>query len=177
MMMNEFSRVLALEPWPEDGIVFDVAAAEAERRALARRFDLADLAGLALVGRIERLDDGDLRLTGRLEADATQRCAVTLEPVPCRLSEPVERLYTFVPEAGPAAGADVEIDPEVEEPEFLPEPVLDLGEVAAEALALGLDPYPRSDGADAALEPYRPAGDDAGDAAGGPFAELRRLRP
>ncbi len=90
-----------------------------------------------------------------------QVCVVTLD----EFAQPVQERFTvlFVP-----AGTETE-DDDPEAPDQIPyEGVIDLGEAAAEQLALALDPYPR--------RPDAPElADEHGDA-GGPFAALAALR-
>jgi hypothetical protein len=71
-----------------------------------------------------------------------------------------------------AGGVEIEIDPDVDVPEPLGEDGLDLGEVAAEEMAVALDPYPRAPDADAVLAEVaaRAAEEDRG-----PFAVLAPL--
>jgi hypothetical protein len=166
-----------IEPWPGDGMSVDLSANAAERRALAERFDLLELRALRGHGRLERRG-GELVLRGWLEAELVQECVVSLEPVPARLRQPIERRYRLGGAAAqtrfePLGMVALDDEPEVE-------PVLgrevDVGEAFAEELGLMLEPYPRAPGA--AL--------DAGDLAphvsvgledpGKPFAALRRLQ-
>ena len=88
---------------------------------------------------------------------------VSLEPVEQRVTE--QFAIRFVP-----AGTERE-DDDPESPDEVPYEgrTIDLGEAAAEQLALALDPYPRAPGVTL---------DSRGEADGedGPFGTLRRLR-
>jgi hypothetical protein len=78
----------------------------------------------------------------------------------------------FVPDAY-AGTPDEEFELSAEDCDTLPlEGRIDLGELAAETLALALDPYPRWEGADAVAEQGMLA--DEFDA--GPFAGLKALK-
>ncbi|MEZ5864911.1 MAG: DUF177 domain-containing protein [Geminicoccaceae bacterium] len=173
----EFSRLMMLGELPErDGRPFAIAADPEECRRVALRLELVALTSLTFGGRLEHGPrPGVLILRGRLEADATQRCVVTLEPVAAHLDVEIERYFVLGPEA---AVEEILISPDDEEPEPLDGSWLDLGEIAVEELALALDPYPRAADADARLEAQRAAmGGDAGtDAAGSAFAALAALR-
>ncbi len=73
-----------------------------------------------------------------------QSCVVTLAPVPARIAEDVRR--TFIEDMALPEGDEIEIS-EDDSLEPLPE-VIDLIDVAREALALALPPYPRAPGAE-----------------------------
>lgn len=172
---NQLSRMVMLEPWPEEGVAFEVDATGDERAGVAGQLDLVGLPRLRFAGAIERaaFRDGYV-LKGLLEAEVIQRCVVTLEPLTARITEPVERHYGL----GMAVEAEaVELDEEALDEidvEPLVAPLLDVGEVAVEELALALDPYPRSPEADAVVAAYAPEGDE--DAAVRPFDILKRLK-
>jgi hypothetical protein len=149
---NEFARPVVIEPWPEGGIALELSPDPAELRALARRFDLLELAELSASGRLERRGPDEIWFTGRLEAEAAQACVVSLEPVPVRLQQPIERGWRRV--AGPIEPGTAATPPTLwlvdqDEIEPLTGRTIDLGEVMAEELALALDPYPRRADAEA----------------------------
>lgn len=113
-----------------------------ERAALAGDLDLLALHELDLTGEIRPSGRDELILDARLTARADQPCSVTLAPVPAAVDEPVRRRYV--------AGLDMPEGDEVEMPEDdtvepMPE-MIDLAEIAAEALALALPLYPRAPG-------------------------------
>ncbi|PIP96957.1 MAG: hypothetical protein COW75_09460, partial [Rhodobacterales bacterium CG18_big_fil_WC_8_21_14_2_50_71_9] len=70
----------------------------------------------------------------------TQVCVVTLEPVDTDFAEPFERFFAPKARLDEAAGL---LDPEGEETVEALGEAIDLGEIAAEAAALAIDPYPR----------------------------------
>ncbi len=148
----EFSRRLPVDRNAPPQHSFAIAATEAERRALAKRFGLVSLESLQAQGTLESFDDGRrARLTAHFTAQVTQSCVVTLEPVPATLDETFTLDYDA--DADPAALSEPEL-PEnleffMEEPDP-PDPLVggmvDVGEAVAEHLALALDPYPRAAG-------------------------------
>jgi uncharacterized metal-binding protein YceD (DUF177 family) len=152
-LSEAFARKVVIEPWPDGGIAVTLSAGPEERAVLARRFGLLELAALEARLRLERLSaSGEIRLHGVLEADLTQACVVSLEPVPAQLREPVERRYRRA--EGPARAATspkVWTPDEDEEVELVHGRTLDLGAAVAEELALALDPYPRAPDAEALL--------------------------
>lgn len=113
-----------------------------ERAALADDLGLLSLHALEMTGEIRPQGRDELVLEARLTARADQPCSVTLVPVPASLDEPVRRRFVAgfeLPE-----GDEVEM-PEDDTVEPMPE-VIDLAEIAAEALALALPLYPRAPG-------------------------------
>lgn len=114
------------------------------RAALARSLDLPAIARLRFAGEIRPEGREDFALTAQLSADVTQACVVTLAPVPARIDEPVLRRY--LADYVEPEGDEVELS-EDDSVEPLPERI-DIAEVAREALALALPPYPRAPDAD-----------------------------
>ena len=143
-----------------------------ERAALASELGLLGLASLELTGEFRPAGRDEVLLEARLTARADQPCSVTLVPVPAIIDEPVRRRYV--------AGLDTPEGDEVEMPEDdtvepMPE-VIDLAEVAAEALALALPLYPRAPGVEFAQALH--AGDGVAplsDADVKPFSALQGL--
>ena len=116
----------------------------AERTKLAADLDLLALYALELTGEIRPVGRDELHLDATLTARADQPCSITLAPVPATVNEPVRRRYVAglsVPE-----GEEVEM-PEDDTVEPMPE-IIDLAEIAAEALSLALPLYPRAPGAE-----------------------------
>jgi uncharacterized metal-binding protein YceD (DUF177 family) len=151
---------------------FDHEAGPEERKALARALGLLALRRLRLTGEIIPASRDEVVLNAQLLAEADQPCVVTLVPVRAKIDEPVRR--RFVADLPDPQGEEVEI-PEDDSLEPMPE-VIDLAEVAAEALALALPLYPRAPGAE--LQPTLAAPEGVApltDAALKPFAGLAAL--
>lgn len=113
-----------------------------ERRAVAEALGIVAVRKLRLEGELVPRGRSDWRLEASLGATVVQACVVTLDPVTTRIDEAVER--TWMADLPEPEGAEVELPEDDVEP--LP-PVLDLGAVMVEALALALPPYPRAEGA------------------------------
>ncbi len=136
----EFSRLVPVDRLGEaeipEEIPEEISAGPGERAALARRFGLLSLDRLSATLRLERAGARNLvRIAGRLAAEVTQACVVSLEPVSARLEKDFTLLYDLDAAAaqGEAEGArEVVVEPEAEEP---PEPVgphgIDLSEAVA----------------------------------------------
>ena len=172
----EFSHKVTVNPWPEDGIQVELAATAAERDALRSRFDLVDVRSLnATIGIEQRVME--LVLTGRIEAVVAQNCVVTLKPVSSSLEVSFERHYRRreVHEKMAAAGDTLASDADDIDVDFLEGDEIDIGEAVAEELYLALDPYPRSDDADQALEAIKASAENQpNNRAGSPFEKLRQ---
>ena len=171
----EFSRKVAVEAVGQGDLVLEVIACDEERAALARRFDLLALDGLTANARLRMQPTDQLRLSVTFVADVLQSCVVTLESVATHLSERFEVVYAPESESDRDVEAVVDVNEE-DPPEPLPGGQIDVGEMIAQHLAMAIDPYPRSAGAEL-------GGEHAGDAAPSeqgadenPFAALQRLK-
>jgi uncharacterized metal-binding protein YceD (DUF177 family) len=152
-----------------DGDRLELAADEAERKAVAKRLGLGAIDRLEGHATLERKGDV-VRARGRLVASLEQSCVVTGEPVPAHVDEPFS--LVFVPEPEPGGDEELELGEEDCDTVFHDGAVIDLGGAIADTLALSLDPYPRSAEADAAL---RDAGVMSEEQAS-PFAALAQLK-
>jgi uncharacterized metal-binding protein YceD (DUF177 family) len=146
-----------------------ITADPGERAALAERFGLIALDRLEAEIRLER-DGAVILAQGRLLADVVQACIASDEPVPAKIYEPFT--LRFVPGDAPAPGDEIELSEA--DCDTLPHDgkAIELGEAVAETLALALDPFPRSPGAEAALREAGVVGEDDAKAASSPFAKL-----
>jgi uncharacterized metal-binding protein YceD (DUF177 family) len=122
---------------------FTFAPDAAGRAAIAAELGLLDLPELRLAGEIRPAGKSDFTLEAALTARVVQPCSITLAPVPASIAEPVRRTYVRdyrLPDAD-----EVELEDDTTDP--LPE-VIDVADVAREALALALPLYPRAPGAE-----------------------------
>ena len=168
-MTDVFAHHLRLEQ-VRDGARLDLVADEAERTAIAKRLDLASLDRLEAHVCLERTGEV-VRAKGRLQACLDQSCVVTGERVSGHVDEPFAILFVPEPPAG-AADDEIELGERDLDVVFHDGAVIDLGSALADTLALSVDPYPRSAGADAALK-------EAGvltEEQASPFAVLAKLR-
>lgn len=157
-------------------VAFDLQASAADLETLRRRFDLVGLADLRATGAIHPLRGGaGLKVEGRLRAEVTQNCVVTLEPVIQRIDEAFALEFGATGDIVDAASGDLVLLPEQEQPEPMPENGLDVGELVAEQLALAIDPYPRKEGADL-QSVLRRHGIDQEAGKPNPFAALAALK-
>lgn len=156
----EFSRRLAVERIGPAGLTQRIEASEAECAALAARLGVPALPEFAATFRLRREEAGRIAARGRIEGRIVRECVVSLDPFEAALAE--DFTVAFVP--GQALDETVDIEGEDEIP--YAGGAIDLGEAAAEQVALTLDPYPRRPGAELPAE--------AGAAGEAPFAALAR---
>jgi uncharacterized metal-binding protein YceD (DUF177 family) len=167
----EFSRRYTLDSIGAAPRTVTIEADEAERGALAKRFDLIALDSLRATATLHAVAGG-IEARGAVDAAVTQACVVTADPVPGTIAEPFAlRFIADVPsDAGDGeegmelSDADCDVVP-------LEDGAIDLGEAVAQTLGLALDPFPRS-AAEQAREDERKwvAGEEPG-----PFAGLKGL--
>jgi uncharacterized metal-binding protein YceD (DUF177 family) len=140
---QEFSRFVEADSVGTHRMERRISANPEERAALARRFALIGIDRLEAFFSLKRAGGGVIHVQGEIQAEVIQSCVVTLAPVPAKVAE------TFSADFADADDrrrmADPDLDFEADDP---PEPIrnghIDLGELAAEQLALALDPYPRA---------------------------------
>ena len=167
---HEFSRLLKLLDLDHDNVQRSISANPTECGALAKRFDIVELRCLSVSLVADRVPDSLLvRVAGSLHAEVVQRCIATLEPYAAKVDAPIDEL--FGPEAGNVEIADTPFD-EAMPPEPFDGDAIDLGELAAQQLALALDPYPKkSDGVvEDVNSSEQPLGSD--EVANKPFSKL-----
>ncbi|MHA3840412.1 YceD family protein [Sphingomonas aestuarii] len=167
----EFSRLVRLDRIGAGASAHDLTADEAERVALAARFGLIAIDRLDATVSLSREGD-DVIATGRLSAAVVQRCIASDEPVPAAID--TDLAIRFVPERDDPA-EEVELDTQALDTVDYRGGAIDLGEAAAETLALALDPFPRSPQAEAALKAAGVLSEDEAKLASSPFAALKGL--
>jgi uncharacterized metal-binding protein YceD (DUF177 family) len=168
----EFSHILVLDDIPPGGLTVRLEADAAARARLAVRFGLLSLDRLVASLTVTRGASGiPVRVWGHLEASVVQECVVSLEPVSCEINELIE--VSYAPAAEDAEEEAFSLD-QPDPPEPLEGDTLELGELVAQHLSIGLDPYPRKAGAKAP-EWDQNSPEDAEDTPVSPFAVLERL--
>ena len=167
-MSDRFAHQLRLDQ-VRDGERLDLVADEGERRGIAKRLGLVSLDRLEAHVCLAKTDE-ILCAQGRLVAALDQSCVITGDPVAAHVDEPFDLLFT--PEPTESADEEIELRGSDCDVVFYDGASIDLGGAIADTLALSLDPYPRSAGADAALK-------EAGvmtEEQASPFAVLAKLR-
>ena len=157
----EFSRIVSLAQLGAEPFHQEIAATDAEREALARRFDLLTLDRLA--AEVELVHEGpdSILLHASFEAAFVQSCVVTLDPVEGAMAANFKLRYG-PPERETEERADDDVAFEPLTADFI-----DVGEAVAQEFSLALPTFPRSPGAALEIEQSPPEA--------GPFDVLSRL--
>lgn len=162
------SHVVRVSDVPRSGLRVTIEADEATRSRIAKAWDLAALprftAAFVLSGNARRL-----KLKGDVRAEVRQTCVVSLEPFDSKIHEQFDLTFSEdVPEEGAAMQHEDDGASLREDPEPIVNDRIDLGVIAAEYLALAIDPWPRKPGVSFAWT--------EDDEEPSPFAALKRLR-
>jgi uncharacterized metal-binding protein YceD (DUF177 family) len=144
-MSEPFSHVVAAAAIPAAGRHFRIEADAAARRRLAKALGIVDVVSLAAELDLLLARGGAISVRGKVTATVVQADVVTLEPVTQDVVEDVDLMLVPAEGAAPEP-VEKELTAESEGPDLYYGGRIDLGAIAAEHLALGLDPYPRAPG-------------------------------
>lgn len=166
MTAPEFARPERVDTIGTGDRTVTIEATKAECAALAARFELLAVERLAAEFRVRR-DASGIIAEGRVRAAVVQACSVTDEPLAVAVDETVALRFVAT---GDASEEEIELEADALDTVPYDGAAIDLGEAAAETMALALDPFPRGPNAAAALraagvlseEEARPAGALAG---------------
>jgi hypothetical protein len=171
---NPWSVPVVVAQIPDTGLHRQFEANAGQRRALADLGGLREVLSATASLDLTPMREGRVHVIGRVKARIGQSCVVTLDPIENDIDEAIDLIFA-PPEQIPALADLVDdaatSDTEIPDP---PEPIMagmiDLGRLAADALFLGVDPYPRKPGA--TFEPPAAPVDPEDH----PFAALKVLR-
>jgi uncharacterized metal-binding protein YceD (DUF177 family) len=158
----EFPRPFALDRLGAAPFEIEVTATAEECAALALRLGIPAVDAFSCRFRLHRGEAGRIAAEADLRARLVRECVVSLDPFDTDVAEAFR--VVFVPEGRESADDDPESDDEIP----YAGSAIDLGEAAAEQLALTLDPYPHKPGATLPPEVQEPLDS--------PFAALSRRR-
>lgn len=167
------SHPISVNDVPQSGVTVKFSADDSERKALADVYDVAGVEALEAVLTVKPWRRDGLSVAGTVVASVIQPCVVTLVPVAQQIEEEID--LHFQPSMRiRSQGKEISIDPVGEDPpEVFDGDSLDLGAIAAEHVALGIDLYPRAPGARLDLAVEEEEDDDEEPS---PFAALERLK-
>ncbi|HEX6001816.1 MAG TPA: DUF177 domain-containing protein [Hyphomicrobiaceae bacterium] len=172
-MLGELAWKHEVQDIPEEGLSVVRTATPEECDAVARSLDLLACRSLTARYALKPRGGGHIQLSGTVEAQVEQSCVVTLEPLLNRVAESFTVDYWPESEMPERGGGVVDMH---DEPDL--EPIvagrIEVGNVVYQALAGGIDLFPRKPGAE--FEPPQSTeGDDASHPEG-PFAALEKIK-
>ena len=135
---------------PQTGLPVTVEASEDQRRALAGVHELVSVEAYRAELLVTAWKRNGVKIAGRVVADITQNCVVTLEPIKTHIDEAVEGL--FLSQGSKLARfeqqGEMVLDADgPDSPELFSGDLIDAGAFAEEFFGLAIDPYPRKPGA------------------------------
>jgi uncharacterized metal-binding protein YceD (DUF177 family) len=154
------------------GDVVRIEADEAQRAAIAALAGVLSLSRFAATVALKKSSPSRFLLNFRLEAEVTQACVVTLEPVAASIVRDFTRELHFLG-TGRRLPEDADLDLAVsdeEEPEEIESLHYDLAGPLVEEFLLALDPYPRRPGVEFDAAGHADAPPES------PFAVLKSLK-
>lgn len=137
---------------PQRGMPVRFDASDKERKALAKDHGLVEVKSFDADLMVAKWRGDGVKVTGVVRADIVQTCSVTLELLDAHVENQVDAVY--VPEHSKLARVQADENGEIlldaegpDAPETFSGDHLDVGLVAEEFFELGVDPYPRKEGA------------------------------
>lgn len=184
----EWSYEIPVDKITEKSYVVEFSATEQECRDVTRRLDVTAVKNLeARITLVRKSGAIKIRASGKVSADVTQQCVVSLEPVESHIEEEFEAWFADESEVvsldkvrqkkqSRVVDAEIEVPDEKNDPEPIIDGRIELGEIAIQNLALALDPYPHAEGAvykDICEHPESLSGEEARQK---PFAGLKEWK-
>lgn len=137
---------------PQKGLHVAFDADPGQKAALAADHELLSVENWRADLLVTPWKRNGVKVSGRVYADITQACVITLDPVTAHIDEPVEGL--FLPEdsrlgrEGIGAAGEIMLDADGPDgPETFSGDTIDVGALAEQFFGLAIDPYPRKPGA------------------------------
>ena len=141
---------------PKKGMPVVIEASEAERTELARAHHLVSVDKFRAELTVLAWKRNGVSVQGSVVADIVQSCVVTLEPLAATVDEAISAV--FLPEDSKLGRESFDVGGEImidldgpDSPEIFSGDCIDVGALAEEFFGLGIDPYPRKEGAGAAI--------------------------
>jgi uncharacterized metal-binding protein YceD (DUF177 family) len=161
---------------PQNGMPLRLMSNENERLALAKAHDLISVQSFTAELLIKRWRKDGVKITGKVAAEITQNCVITLEPLISQIQNEIDGL--FVQEGSKLARPPLSADGEIvidydgaDLPETFSGDAIDVGALAEEFFGLAIDPYPRKPGAALEAAPD----EEPGLSKPSPFAKLLKF--
>ena len=145
MTAGTLSYSIVVRDIPVAGRHYSIEADEQDRRSLADTLGIPQIKTLAAEVELRPVGAQAISVRGILTAEVVQIDVVTLDPITQQVRETID--VTLMPAENAPRSKAAELLVDVEEadgPDLYHNGRIDLGVIAAEHLALGLDPYPRA---------------------------------
>ncbi len=152
----EWSSPLDISSLENGPVTLSIEADEETRKKIARRTGVRAIGSLCVKYTLnEEKGRALIHVGGDLEAHVVQDCVVTLDPVESDVTDHFDAWFGADPQVIPMARARRDRDSalshekeapmleEYEDPEFVADGRIDLGELAVQYFSLALDPFPR----------------------------------
>jgi hypothetical protein len=170
MKGQPYTHSISINEIPASGKTFHIEANEEDRRSLADALGILEIAKLTADVEVRPLPGRSFSVKGQMAAAVVQTDVVTLDPIPQIVAEEID--LTLAPADAQSAVRSREPPSEqtaLDAPDVYRRGRIDLGAIASEYLAMGLDPYPRAEGVKFPGHVENGAADDS------PFAKLKAL--
>ena len=137
---------------PQKGMPVVIDADAGQRAALASAHELVSVERFHAKLHVAPWKRNGVKVSGHVEAEITQECGVTLEPLQATIEEEVEGLFlpagSKLGREGFETSGEIHIDAEgPDSPETFTGDMIDVGALAEQFFGLAIDPYPRKPGA------------------------------
>lgn len=171
----DFSRPIKVAELPKASEYrFDLEFSDQDLRIIAEILCVPRVKKVGFKGKLMPFGRRDWELEAKIGATVTQECVITLDPVTTRIDQNIRRRFLADLEPG-AADSVVEMDGDDETDRL--EPILDLGHIALESIALYLPMFPKKPGATLEKAQFSEPGTAAmTDDDAKPFASLAALK-
>lgn len=173
-----FSHLVKVARISSKPVSMTITADASDLRQLAAMWNVPEVLEFTATVALSRWKRDGVRVKGHVAARLVQECVVTLEPVETAVDEDFETIV--VPEDSklariePDKAGEVFLDPEGPDlPDTYTGDQVDIGAIAAEFAALGIDLYPRKPGAAFSTAADSP---DPVERKPSPFAALKALK-
>jgi hypothetical protein len=136
---------------PQKGMPVVIDANDSQRSELAAAHGLVSVERFQAELLVTPWKRNGVKVSGHVLADITQACVVTLDPLKATIEEHVEGLFlpadSKLGRHGFEGGGEIHVEAEGPDgPEIFSGDTIDVGGLAEEFFALGIDPYPRKSG-------------------------------
>ena len=148
---DQLSMDINVQVLPSKGLKIKLEPDAKQLKLLAKEADVASIERFDCDIEFRRWQKKGVSVTGKIFAQVTQQCVVTLEPVKNEVYEEIDRVFVpqnsryLKPKLDEAGEIVVDYDGR-DEPEPYGGVTLDAWQIVLEHFILGIDPFPRKEG-------------------------------